>query len=96
MSTTPNNTWLTSGGRLVDSNAAMGCLITIQNESDIIEGCVTKDTTRTYQVTSAGPEGNGVCRADHDHAEPEQPDLHRSLPADEGQRRCHHHRRQGL
>ena len=38
----PDSDWLTSRGRLVNVGVT-GCFITIQNESSILEGCVTKD-----------------------------------------------------
>jgi len=55
ISTTPDNTWLTSGGRVFPPN---GCFVTIVNESDLLEVCVTKDTNPP--TGAVGPEGAGV------------------------------------
>jgi len=55
VSTTPDNAWLTSLGRVIPPN---GCFVTIVNESDLLEGCVTKDTDPP--TGARGPEGNGL------------------------------------
>jgi hypothetical protein len=55
VSTTPVNTWLTSGGRVIPPN---GCFVQILNEQSLLEGCVTKDTNPP--TGAVGPEGDGV------------------------------------
>jgi hypothetical protein len=55
VSTAPDNAWLTSGGRVIPPG---GCFVTIESESDLLEGCVTKDTDPP--TGAHGPEGNGL------------------------------------
>ena len=55
VTTAPDNAWLTSGGRVIPPG---GCSLTIEGESDLLEGCVTKDTNPP--TGARGPEGNGL------------------------------------
>ncbi len=70
VSTAPDNAWLTSGGRVVNVNEAGGCFVTVQTETSILEGCVTKDAlawvydpvTQTWSLVPQNKPGPNGCQ----------------------------------